>query len=789
MLKKSIILYIIILFCHLLAAQKVTISGYIEDESSGEKLIGCNIYHPSTQSGTVSNTFGFYSITLDRDDVILLEISYIGYSAQSINISGQVSLSYNIKMKSEAVFDEIEITATKDKKIETETQMSMIDVPILQIKKIPALMGETDVLKALQLLPGVQSGGEGQAGLYVRGGSPDQNLILLDGVPVYNANHLFGFFSVFNAEAIKDVTLIKGGFPARYGGRLSSVLEINLKDGHQQEFHGDVSIGLVGSKLTLEGPINKGKTSFLVSGRRTYIDLLAKPFIKQSFKDSGSEGDTGYYFYDLNAKVNHTFSQRDRIYLSVYGGNDKFYFNQKDTEFGNKDFTDNGLGWGNLTGALRWNHVIHDKLFMNTTLTYSKYNLNTAISLGTEYEDKSTDLISLGYLSGIRDYAAKIDFDYVPSPRHFIRFGTNVIFHEFNPGQFNLEQISATNGINFKQTLGQPIKNATEMAMYVEDDFEITKKLKVNVGLHLSGFSVDDAFYTSLQPRFSARYLLPKGIGLKASFATMRQFINLLSFEGIGLPTDLWLPTTARVKPQESWQAAIGVAKTFGKDYEISVEAYYKRMNNLIAYKDGSGLFELSDWQDRITQGKGEAYGFEFFLQKKTGKLSGWIGYTLAWNNRQFSDLNEGRAFPYRYDRRHDLSIVAIYELSKKINVSSTWVYGTGNAVTLPKSRYGAIVSGENLDYSYLTNVEQYGDRNSYRMNAYHRLDIGINFIKTRKNRTRTWSIGAYNAYANNNPFFVYFDTDYLDTGVEKRVLKQVSLFPLIPYVTYSLKF
>lgn len=777
----------IMLVCQLIIAQKVTISGYVEDISSGEKLIGCNVYHYASQSGTVTNTFGFYSITLDKSSNIDLEVSYIGYATKSVSIEGHKSQSVNIKLKGEVVFEEIEITANKDKKIETETQMSTIDVPILQIKKIPALMGETDVLKALQLLPGVQSGGEGQAGLYVRGGSPDQNLILLDGVPVYNANHLFGFFSVFNAEAIKDVTLIKGGFPARYGGRLSSVLEINLKDGHQQEFHGDVSIGLVGSKLTLEGPINKGKTSFLVSGRRTYIDVLAKPFIKQSFSDNGSDGDAGYYFYDLNAKINHTFSQKDRIYLSVYGGNDKFYFEQTDAERNeNRDFTENGLGWGNLTGALRWNHIIHDKLFMNTTLTYSKYKLNTGVSLGTEFPDKTKDFISLGYLSGIRDYAAKIDFDYVPSPRHFIRFGTNVILHEFNPGQFNLEQKSVSNNIDFKQTIGQPIKQATELALYAEDDYEITKKFKINAGLHLSGFAVDDAFYTSLQPRLSMRYLLPNDIGLKASFATMRQFINLLSFEGIGLPTDLWLPTTARIKPQESWQAAIGAAKSIGKDYEISIEAYYKKMNNLIAYKDGSGLFELTDWQDRVTQGKGEAYGLEFFLQKKTGKLSGWIGYTLAWNNRQFNDLNQGRAFPFRYDRRHDISVVAIYELSKKINLSGTWVYGTGNAVTLPKSRYGTVETYGSQNYTYINNIEQYGDRNSYRMNAYHRLDVGVNFIKTRTNRTRTWSIGAYNTYANNNPFFVYFDNDF-DTN--KRVLKQVSLFPLIPYVTYSLKF
>ena len=779
---------IFLLFSSILTGQKVTISGYVEDASSGEKLIGCNIYHTASQSGTVSNTYGFYSITLEKADSILLTISYIGYKSQSVTVQGKTSQNYNIKMSGEAIFDEVEIVATKEKKIETESQMSTIDVPILQIKKIPALLGETDVLKALQLLPGVQSGGEGQSGLYVRGGSPDQNLILLDGVPVYNVNHLFGFFSVFNADAIKDVTLIKGGFPARYGGRLSSVLEINLKEGHQQKIHGDVSIGLVGSKLTLEGPIKKGKTSFLVSGRRTYIDLLAKPFIKRSFKSENSEGDTGYYFYDLNAKVNHIFSQRDRIYLSMYGGNDKFYFKQKDSYSNIKDYTDNYLGWGNLTGAMRWNHVINDKLFMNTTLTYSKYKLNTEISLGTEYEDKSIDFISLGYLSGIRDYAAKLDFDYVPSPNHFIRFGTNVIFHEFNPGQFKLEQINTNNNTNFKQSLGQPIKNATELALYAEDDYEITKKFKVNAGLHLSGFSVDDAFYTSLQPRVSMRYLLPHNIGLKASFATMRQYINLLSFEGIGLPTDLWLPTTARIQPQESWQAAIGAAKNFASDYEISIEAYYKKMKNLIAYKDGSGIFELTDWQDRITQGNGEAYGLEFFLQKKTGKLSGWIGYTLAWNNRQFQDLNEGKTFPFKYDRRHDISLVTIYELSKGINLSGTWVYGTGNAVTLAKSSYGVqeTYGTVNDPYTYVNTIEQYGDRNSYRMRPYHRLDIGINFIKNKKNRTRTWSFGAYNAYSNKNPFFVYFSHDYY---YDKKVLKQVSLFPIIPYITYSLKF
>ncbi|MGB4958993.1 MAG: TonB-dependent receptor plug domain-containing protein [Saprospiraceae bacterium] len=782
----TIVFTFVVCICY---GQKITISGYVSEASSGEKLIGCHVFHRLSQSGTNTNTYGFYSITLDQSDELTLEFSYIGYQSKSIQLVGRKSLTQNVVLDDALMLDEIEVIAQKDKKLENETRMSTIDVPILQIKKIPALFGETDVLKALQLLPGVQSGGEGQSGLYVRGGSPDQNLILLDGVPVYNANHLFGFLSVFNADAIKDVSLIKGGFPARYGGRLSSVLEINLKEGNQKELHGNMSIGVIGSKLTLEGPISKGKTSFLVSGRRTYIDILARPLIQQSFKDRQAEGGTGYYFYDVNAKVNHTFSQKDRIYISVYGGNDKFYFKEKDLSGVPRDFTDNHLGWGNLTGALRWNHLITDQLFMNTTLTYSNYRLNTNVSFGTEFQDNKQDVISLGYISGIRDFAARVDFDYVPSPAHYIRFGGNVIHHEFNPGKFELQQTNDNQGIFFNQIIGQPIKNAVESAIYVEDDFELSKKFKINAGLHLSGFSVDQKLYTSLQPRLSMRYLLPGDIGLKGSFATMRQFINLLSFEGIGLPTDLWLPTTARVKPQESWQAAIGIAKSLSSGYEVSLEGYYKKMDNLVAYKDGSGLFELTDWQDRITQGSGDTYGMELLVQKKTGKLSGWVGYTLAWNNRQFDDLNGGKPFPYRYDRRHDISIVSMYDLSDKINISGTWIYGTGNAVTIPRSQSGIVSYNEFNRQTYVITVDQYDERNSYRMRAYHRLDIGINFVKNKNKRTRTWSIGAYNTYANNNPFFVYFSTESQPNGENKKTLKQISLFPLIPYVTYSLNF
>ena len=791
-MKKHISMLLCVLWYVSANAQSYTISGYIEDAQTGEKLIAANVFDATSAQGTISNNFGFYSVTLDGQELDL-SFSYIGYDSENFKFSLTKDTVIDVKLSQQIELETITITAEESKRIAEESQMSVVELPIKQIKKVPALLGEVDVLKALQLLPGVQSGGEGQSGLYIRGGSPDQNLILLDGTPVYNASHLFGFFSVFNADAIKDVKLIKGGFPARYGGRLSSVLEINMKDGNLNEFHGSGSIGLVSSKLTLEGPINQGKTSFLVSGRRTYIDILARPFIQNDFESDGFEGNTGYYFYDFNGKVNHVFSPKDRLYFSLYSGDDRFYFAEKEKDgISTNSFTKNNLGWGNVTSALRWNHLWDQKLFSNTTLTYSKYNLDTFISVGEE--NKSGDIeeeISLNYVSGIDDVAAKIDFDYLPSPEHFVRFGTSVIFHRFNPGSFDLKDFAIDNDFNFEETIGQAKKNAFEFALYGEDDWKINDKLKMNVGLHLSSFLVDGKFYGSAQPRISARYLVNEDLSVKASFSTMRQYIHLLSYEGIGLPTDLWLPTTEKVKPQDSYQLALGAARNLGKEYEISLEGYYKRMTNLISYKDGSGLFEFTDWQDRITQGTGESYGLELFVQKKAGKFSGWLGYTLSWATRQFDDLNFGEKFAYRYDRRHDLSVVGQYQLSPGISLSGTWVYGTGNAVTLPTSRVVGSFGYPDLiieDKIKTYSESFFKERNNYRMGSYHRLDIGINFVKKKKRYTRTWSFGAYNSYNRKNPFFIFQDNS-TDGSTETYQLKQVSLFPIIPYVTYSFDF
>ncbi|MEO1263088.1 MAG: TonB-dependent receptor plug domain-containing protein [Bacteroidota bacterium] len=755
-----------------------TISGYIEDAASGEKLIAANVFDLNSLEGAVSNTYGFFSLTLPADSV-KLTASYIGFQTLAANFYLQKDTTITFKLNSSIALAEVEVVAEKLERIEENTQMSRVSVPIEQIESMPALLGEVDVLKSLQLLPGIQGGGEGQNGIYVRGGSPDQNLILLDGVPVYNVSHLLGFFSVFNSDAIKNVTLTKGGFPARYGGRLSSIVEINMKEGNMQELHGEGSIGLIASRLTLEGPIVKDKTSFMISGRRTYADLLFKPVI-QAQAEPDEDVKLRMYFYDLNAKINHKFNDKHRLFLSAYSGADVFGVRYTDNFNGGYYKTDGGIDWGNITAAARWNYMISNKLFANTTVTHSRFRFD--FLAGVEEKDgEEKDAYSARYFSGIYDWAAKVDFDYIPNPKHYIRFGTNVTHHTYEPGAlvYNAE----FDGEKLDTTLGSTNTNATEFAIYVEDDINLGA-LKMNIGVHASGFLVDGTFYNSVQPRFGMRYLLNNGWAIKASFSTMAQYINLLTNESLSLPTDLWVPSTKRIKPQTSWQPAIGIAKTLWKEYEFSVEGYYKNMNNVISYKEGVSFLGLeNDWQDKVTQGKGESYGAEVFIQKKRGKTTGWLGYTLSWTNRQFDDINGGKKYPFKYDRRHDVELVVTHKVSEKIKLSGTWVYGTGNSITLPIYRYDIPVRYN--DGFYTQEVESIGDKNSFRMNSYHRLDLSVEFYKKKKRFERTWVIGAYNAYNRPNPYFIYDGRD--DDG--NRAFRQVSLFPIIPSVSYNFKF
>lgn len=779
-------------------AQTHTISGFVEDASSGERLIGANVFDSKTYVGTTTNAYGFYSITL-KEGPYELQGSFVGFEPRIYTIDLKSDTTINFKMGGMQELEMVEVTATQSERIQEESQMSVIEIPIATIEKIPTLLGEKDVLKTLQLLPGVQSGSEGSSGMYVRGGGPDQNLILLDGVPVYNASHLFGFFSVFNTDAINSVELIKGGFPAHYGGRLSSVVDIRMKEGNLNEFHGSGSVGIVASKLTLEGPIVKDKASFIVSGRRTYIDLLARPIIKRQFANSGTNGVAGYYFYDLNGKVNWKISDKDRIYLSSYLGDDRFYFDIEESYELTASQTIHDklgarLGWGNITTALRYNRVLGQKLFMNVTGTYSRYNFNVGQSVESYSvpEDASyAEDFSFNYSSGIYDWSGRVDFDYMPSPNHVIKFGGGDIYHTFVPG-ISVFDASVGGSGQIDTTFGARSIFAHEYFLFAEDDFKIGARLKLNLGLHFSGFITSTDHYYSLQPRASGRFLITENFSVKASYAQMQQYIHLLTNGTIGLPTDLWVPSTSLVKPEESRQVAVGIAQTIREKFEVSAEAYYKIMENLLEYKDGASFFSGGgDWESQIEFGRGWSYGFELFLQKKVGKTAGWIGYTLSWTERQFENLNFGEAFPYRYDRRHDISVVLTQEITKNIDFAATWVYGTGNAVSLPIERYSAPIS--NFNGFFGGEIQYYESRNGYRMAAYHRLDVGVNFHKERKFWERTWSIGAYNAYSRQNPFFLYFETTYeLDAnGVSQpqQQLMQVSLFPIVPYLSYSFKF
>ncbi len=778
MSNKFLFLLLSVCLSNLISAQNFTISGYITDAASGEKLINASVYNAYTYEGTITNEYGFYSLTIPSDS-ILLTVSYVGYNTLKTNLFLKGDTTINIELKSSIILNEVIINADKNsEQFQERTQMSTIEIPIDQIKALPAFLGEVDVLKALQLLPGVSGGTEGTSGIFVRGGSPDQNLILLDGVPVYNASHLFGFFSVFNSDAINKVTLIKGGFPARYGGRLSSVVDIRMKEGNLNELHGEGSIGLIASRLTLEGPIKKGKTSFIVSGRRTYIDLIARPIIKAQ-----SDGDEvqGYYFYDLNAKINHKISEKDRLYVSGYFGRDKAYFDNK-YQYDSETYRTekNGIFWGNATAVARWNHVFTQKVFGNLTATFTDYKFDIYSNVTEEITNEPNTYFGFEYFSGIYDWSLKYDLDFIPSPNHYLKFGTGITYHTFRPGatQFETENIDIYDeGIE----LGSDNIYAEEFDLYGEDDWEVNDHLKINTGLHLSGFLVNGVFYKSLQPRISARYLINPELSLKASFSTMTQYIHLLTNSGIGLPTDLWVPATDTVPPQTAWQPAIGMAYKFKEQYEVSLEGYFKKMKNIIEYKDGASyLYDGSEgWEDKIESGEGWAYGAELFIQKREGKLTGWVGYTLSWSNRQFPTINLGNTFPYKYDRRNDFEIAGIYSLSDKIELSATWVYTTGQPVSLPVAKY------ESLN-GYGQTIYAYEGRNGYRMDAYHRFDINLSIHKQKKYWMQTWNFSVYNAYNHLNPFFIYLTYDYYTNS---NVYKQVSLFPIIPSVSYEFKF
>ena len=766
-------------------AARYTISGYVKDTLNGESLIGATITVKGKSKGINSNQFGFYSITL-AEGTYELVCSYIGFQPRTIEIKLDRDMRINFDVLPVISLSQAVVVTSKKRDANVKNaQLGKITLPIEQIKAIPAFLGEVDLLKTIQLLPGVRNAGEGSSGLYVRGGGPDQNLILLDDAPVYNTGHLFGFFSIFNADAIKNVTLIKGGMPAQYGGRLSSVLDVSMKEGNNQKFQVDAGLGVIASRLSIQGPIKKNKASFIVSGRRTYIDALGKLFLTKSSQFYGS----GYYFYDLNAKVNYIFSEKNRLYLSGYFGRDVFDFAN-----GRQSLKVN-IPWGNSTGTLRWNHVFNKKLFGNTTAVYNDYKF-TFNAAQNDFE--------LKLQSGIRDISLKQDFDLYSFNTHKIRFGGIYTYHTFTPSVVSGKQDTTV----FKPNNAQK-KYAHEAALYIQDEWEINDKIKINAGLRYSWFQQIGPFkiyktddngnrldstvfrrgesvktYGGLEPRLTVRYAIDDETSIKASVSHNLQYIHLVSNAGTTLPTDIWVPSTYKVKPQKSWLYAAGLFKNFKDNmYETSVEVYYKTMQNQIEYKEGYTPSSLDDTENSFTFGKGWSYGAELFINKTKGRLTGWIGYTLSWTWRQFPELNFGEKYPAKFDRRHDLSIVAIYELSKKWKLSGTFVFGSGNAATLPQRFY--IING------ILT--QEYSRINEYRLPSYHRLDLAA-ILTPKKNERRKWKtewvFSVYNAYSRKNPYFVYFDQSGSPyNGTLEIQAKQVSLFPIIPSITWNVKF
>jgi hypothetical protein len=784
-MKHTIFLILVCLITRVSAQQqRKVISGFIKEKSGKELLIGASVAVPKYKTGTVTNQYGFFSLSLPVDTFELI-ISYVGYAPKAFRIDLKEDTELNVELEEVKALKEVVVSANKQTANLAEvTRMSVIEIPVQQIKDIPALFGEKDVLKVIQLLPGVQKPSEGSSGIYVRGGGPDQNLIILDDATVYNAFHLFGFFSLFNGDALKSVELTKGGFPARYGGRLSSVIDMSMKEGNKQQFHGEAGIGLVASRLMLEGPIIKNKSSFLISARRTYIDVLTYPL-----QPSDNKG--GYFFYDLNAKANYEIDTKNKLYISGYFGRDKFYFKSRYTS----DEQEGGITWGNATATVRWNHLYSNRLFANTSFVFSDYKFGIYQESnfnGSKYE--------LNYFSGIRDYSLKHDLYFRPSNNHTVRAGGQAIYHVFTPSALVIKDDFTGENRDEKKRVG-----SVENAVYAEDDIKVGLKLRVNPGLRITHFSAEKRNYINLEPRLSTSYNIKSDLAIKASFAVMNQYVHLLSNTGVGLPTDLWVPSSDNLKPQHSWQIAAGIVKDFiEKDFSISVEGYYKESTKIISYKEGASFLEIEtsqetsdfSWEKNITSGKGWSYGAEFLLQKKTGKISGWVGYTLSWTQMQFDELNFGKKFWARYDRRHDISVVGIYKIREQkddqtgVTLSGTWVYGTGNAITLPVAEYkspvhdptGGRLSNNGFDGA---TVSKYTSRNDFRMAPYHRMDLSLQVSTKMKHWVRTWEFSVYNVYNRYNPYFYYIGNN--NDG--SRVLKQITLFPLIPSVSWNIKF
>jgi hypothetical protein len=762
MTQKSILVLISLLPLLGIAQKKITISGYVKDDATREVLIGATVINANTKSGTVSNQYGYYSITAPAADTMELIISFNGYNIQAKKISARENLRLDIAMEVKTDnLSEVVVTAGKNNRNVQRAQMGVIDVPLSAIKNLPMLAGERDVLKIIQLLPGVQGGQEGTTGFYVRGGNLDQNLVQLDEATVYNPNHLFGLFSTFNVNSINHVQLIKGGFPAEYGGRLSSILDITMKEGNKTKYQTEGGIGLLSTNLTFQGPIQKNKSSFIISGRKSHINLFLKPLTSKT---------TSYHFYDLNVKMNYEFGKKDHLFLSLFKGNDNAAYTGANS-------LNYGTDFGNSTGTLRWNHLFGSKIFSNTSIIYNDYHLGLATTQNSYY--------ALLY-TGIKDVNAKTDLTILPSDKHKIKAGFSYTYHTLYPAAVSARIPRRGNRLNInKDSIDKRYSN--ELAFYANDEWDVSQKLSVSYGLRVPLFSAAGQGYSFVEPRITTKISINPTTSVKASFTMMNQFLHLVPNSTASLPTDIWLSSNARIKPQNSSQGAIGLFKNYNDNtIEASIELYYKTMDNQVLFKEGTQILLNTNLDDVLTFGRGRSYGAELFIKKGFGKLTGWVSYTYSKTTQLFPSLNRGNEFSSSFDRTHNFSLVGSYEFSRRWTFSADFVFYTGRPFTLPAGRISVPVNGSLYDGVYY----DFTNRNNARLRSYHRLDVSASYKKVRKlfhkKYESEWVFGAYNLYSRLNPYFVYLTTN---PDTKQPEAKQVSLLPIIPSVSFNFKF
>lgn len=759
------------------------VCGYVEDAESGERLPYANIIAPDHKSGVTSNNFGYFSIKLNNGKNQLL-ISYTGYEDVSLTIQSFKDTCLIVKMVTKNLLEEIQIVGRKKNDF-SATQIGRIEIPIKQLQAVPALFGEPDLMKVLQLLPGIQSTKAGFSSLVVRGGKPDQNLILLDGVSVYNMSHLYGLYSVINENAIQSVNVIKGNYPARFGGRLSSLVDITLREGNKNKIKGEIGIGTVGGKFVLDGPIFDEKTTFCISGRRTLLDIFWQPYLVYKNKATN-----GYFFGDLNAKISRKISEADKLFFSFYYGKDKNYQSQwgEKATIGETDFdlsSKEGYKWGNYTFSMRWNHLFSENLFFNLTAIGSdfylgNYNIRTFKNkqTGKSYND---DVV---YSSGIRDLGFKTDFDYYSIKNHQIKFGSLLVNHQFNPGITVVVTEDIFNTIpSSSSSVGSGKNDLLESSLYVEDEMQLLPYLRLGIGIRSTFLKSNEKSFFMIEPRLSASVRLKDEISVKSAYSENSQFLHLLRSSLLELPTDLWIPASKTLLPEKSRQWSLGTEIGISGGLKLTLEGYYKEMINIVEYQEGSSLFSVKrGWEEKIEKGRGWAYGTELLLQKTNGKTTGWVGYTLSWAFNQFKNLNNGIAFPSSWDRRHDFVVTVHHHFNEKWDVGTNWIFNTGSPFTVPIYRTKVLIIDFPV-YHYMPDVEISGARNSMRLPDYHRLDLSLNYHKQsvkHKGRTHHYSLSIYNAYNRKNVYY---------KGYISGRPTEASLFPILPSISYKLSF